>query len=45
MGTTHLNPILDTTTFKVEQHNGTVQDYAAYVLAEAFYAQVDQPGK
>ncbi len=44
IGKSHPNPILDTTVFEVEFPDGSVQDYAANVLAEALYAQVDQDG-
>jgi hypothetical protein len=38
------NPILDTTVHEVQFPDGTVQEYAANVLAEALYAQNDDDG-
>jgi len=36
-----VNPILDTRVYEVEFPDGTINDYAANILAEALYAQVD----
>jgi hypothetical protein len=38
------NPLLDTTVLEVEFPDGTIQDYAANVVAEALFTQVDQDG-
>jgi hypothetical protein len=38
------NPILDTTVHVVQFPDGTIQEYAANVLAEALYAHVDDDG-
>ena len=39
-----MNPILDTRVYEVEFPDGTINDYAANILAEALYAQVDVDG-
>jgi hypothetical protein len=44
IGRYHPNPILDTTVHKVQFPDGTIQDYAANVIAESLYAQVDADG-
>jgi hypothetical protein len=44
IGRYHPNPLLDTTVHEVEFPDGTVQDYAANVIAEALFTQVDQDG-
>jgi hypothetical protein len=44
IGRANNNPILDTRVYEVEFPDGTVADYAANILAEALYAQVDADG-
>ena len=44
IGQYHPNPILDTTVHEVEFPDGTIQEYAANVLADALYSQVDPDG-
>jgi len=39
-----VNPILDTRVYEVEFPDGTMNDYAANILAEALYAQVHVDG-
>jgi hypothetical protein len=39
-----VNPILDTRVYEVEFPDGTINDYAANIIAEALYAQVDVDG-
>jgi hypothetical protein len=38
------NPLLDKTVLEVEFPDGTIQDYAANVVAEVLFTQVDQDG-
>ena len=42
--TVHSNPILDTRVYEVEFPDGQVMEYAANVIAENLYSQVDQDG-
>jgi len=44
VGRANSNPILDTRVYEVEFPDGSVNDYAANILAEALYAQVDVDG-
>jgi len=44
VGRANSNPILDTRVYEVESPHGSVHDYAANILAEALYAQVDVDG-
>jgi hypothetical protein len=44
IGRANANPILDTRVYKVEFPDGTVGEYAANILADALYAQVDVDG-
>jgi hypothetical protein len=44
VGRANSNPILDTRVSEVEFPDGSVKDYAANILAEALYAQVDVDG-
>jgi hypothetical protein len=44
IGRYHPNPILDTTVHEVQFPDGSIQEYAANILAEALYAQVDDDG-
>ncbi len=44
VGRAKSNPILDTRVYEVEFPDGSVNDYAANILAEALYAQVDVDG-
>jgi hypothetical protein len=44
VGHANSNPILDTRVYEVEFPDGSVHDYAANILAEALYAQVDVDG-
>ena len=45
LGTANTNPILDTRVYEVEFPDGQVLEYAANVIAENLYAQVDQEGR
>jgi hypothetical protein len=40
----HANPFFDTREYKVEFTDGTIEQYAANVIAENMYAQVDNEG-
>ena len=44
IGRAHSNPVLDTRVYEVEFPDGTIHDYAANILAEALYTQVDADG-
>jgi hypothetical protein len=44
VGRANSNPILDTRVYEVESPHGSAHDYAANILAEALYAQVDVDG-
>jgi hypothetical protein len=44
VGHAHTNPFFDTREYKVEFTNGTIERYAAKVIAENMYAQVDDEG-
>lgn len=44
IGRYNKNPILDTTVHEVEFPDGSIYEYAANVLAESLYTQVDQDG-
>jgi len=44
IGRANTNPILDTRIYEVEFPDGTIAEYAANVLAEALYTQVDADG-
>jgi len=44
IGRYNKNPILDTTIHEVEFPDGSIHEYAANVLAESLYSQVDQDG-
>ena len=44
IGHAHSNPILDTRVYEVEIPDGHVEEYAADVIAECVYAQVDDEG-
>jgi len=44
VGRSNTNPILDTRVYEVEFPDGTINEYAANILAEALYAQVDVDG-
>jgi hypothetical protein len=44
-GCANANPILDTRVFQVEFADGSSAEYAANVIAEAIYAQVDEEGR
>ena len=45
VGISNDNPILDTRLYEVEFADGHVLEYAANVIAENLYAQVDAEGK
>jgi Reverse transcriptase (RNA-dependent DNA polymerase) len=45
VGRASSNPLLDTRVYEVEFQDGTVQEYAANLIAEAIFAQVDDEGK
>jgi hypothetical protein len=44
VGTVHSNPIVDTRVYEVFFQDGHVEEYAANVIAENMYAQVDIEG-
>jgi hypothetical protein len=44
IGTGNTNPILDTRVFEVEFDDGVVLEYAANIIAENLYSQVNQEG-
>jgi hypothetical protein len=44
VGRYHPNPILDTSIHEVEFPDGTISNYAANVLTEALYSQIDAEG-
>jgi hypothetical protein len=44
-GRANANPILDTRVYQVEFADGSSAEYAANVIAEAIYAQVDDEGR
>jgi hypothetical protein len=44
VGMAHPNPIVDTRVYEVVFHDGHVEEYAANVIAENMYAQVDAEG-
>ena len=43
-GKAHVNPILDTRTYKVEFTDGSMAEYSANVIAENMWAQCDLEG-
>jgi hypothetical protein len=45
IGTHHSNPIMDTRIYDVQFPDGHVESYAANVIAENIYAQVDDEGR
>jgi hypothetical protein len=45
IGRRNMNPILDTSVYEVQFQDGSSASYAANVIAEAVYAQVDDEGK
>jgi hypothetical protein len=45
IGSSNANPLLDTRVYEVEFADGTIDDYAANVIAENMYAQVDDEGR
>ena len=44
IGRAHANPFFDTREYEVEFTDGTMEQYAANVIAENMYAQVDDEG-
>jgi hypothetical protein len=44
IGKYNKNPILDTTVHEVKSPDGSIHEYAANILAESLYTQVDQYG-
>jgi hypothetical protein len=44
IGRSHVNPLLNSRMYQVEFTDGTRQDYAANMIAEAIYSQVDDEG-
>jgi hypothetical protein len=44
VGTRHSNPILDTREYEVELPDGSINVYAANIIAENMYAQIDHEG-
>ena len=45
VGVRHTNPVLDTREYQVEFPDGSTATYAANVIAENLYAQVDEEGR
>ena len=45
VGTRHQNPLLDTREYTVEFSDGTTAEYAANVIAENIFSQVDSEGR
>jgi hypothetical protein len=45
VGSSNANPLLDTRVYEVEFPDGSVEDYAANIIAENMYAQVDNEGR
>jgi hypothetical protein len=45
IGTQHSNPILDTRIYDVQFPDGHVESYAANIIAENIFAQVDEDGR
>ena len=45
IGKRHSNPILDTREYEVEFADGSIDIFAAHIIAENLYAQVDDEGK
>jgi hypothetical protein len=45
IGKAHNNPILDTRIYEVEFQDGHVEEYAANVIAECLFSQVDEEGR
>ena len=45
IGRSHNNPILDTRVYEIEFEDGRVREYAANLVAENIYAQVDSEGR
>jgi hypothetical protein len=45
VGTRHSNPILDTREYEVELPDGSINVYAANIIAENMYAQIDHEGR
>jgi hypothetical protein len=41
LGKPHINPILDSRIYEVQFEDGHIEEYAANVIAESIYAQVD----
>ena len=44
IGTYNENPMIDTMKYEVEFQDGTIKEYAANVIADNIYAQVDHEG-
>jgi hypothetical protein len=44
VGRAHANPFFDMREYEVEFTDGTIEQYAANVIAENMYAQVDDEG-
>eukprot|EP00978_Attheya_sp_CCMP212_P021053 scaffold61086_cov39-Attheya_sp.AAC.1 len=44
VGTSHLNPVLDTRVYAVEFNDGMQQEYTANLIATSIFAQVDDEG-
>jgi hypothetical protein len=45
IGKTNYNPLLDTHLYDVELSDGNIKEYAANVIAESIYSQVDDEGR
>jgi hypothetical protein len=39
------NPILETRTYDIEFHDGTLKEYSANLIAKSIFAQVDDEGR
>jgi hypothetical protein len=44
IGVAHYNPLLDTRVYEVEFPDGHIKEYAANIIAENIYAEVDSEG-
>jgi hypothetical protein len=44
VGRDSTNPILDTRVYEMQFSDGHIEEYAAYVIAEKLYSQVDEDG-
>jgi hypothetical protein len=45
LGTSHTNPLIDTSEYLIEMSDGSTDQYAANVIAENLFSQVDSEGR